>query len=232
MSPNTPASASPPPRVLRAPGVLQGTVLAAVFAAVCFAWAIDRAHVRGDFSNALHRLDCGALPGATVTGRLHIEDCELHLPSASLVLDGTEVVGGYARLRSTAGPTDAMPVLLRVSDPAQLALLGQAFRAQALAEDADTDAWVKTHLVELVPRTDLQGVVLRGRHLDGTDRDHLQLHAGALAADAGILAASDTLPSPWAPAMLGLLLAALALWGWRFPPSGITAGLGTGGDAR
>ena len=88
---------------------------------------------------------------------------------------------------------------------------------------------MKTRLNELVPTTDLDGVVLRGRHLDGTDRDHLQLHAGALTADAGILAARDTLPSPSAPALLSLLLTALALWGWLRPPSGITAGLGTAG---
>jgi len=220
---------SPPLPLKRPPGVLQGTVLAGILAALCAGWAIDRAQVRGDFGGEARGVACGDLSSAELEGRLRIEGCALHLPSASVVLDGPAVVGGYARLQPVDGPSDAMPVLVRVSEPGRVDLLGQALQAQSLG---DPDAWVKTRLVALVPRVDLEGVVLRGRHLDGTDRDHLQLHAGALTADAGVFAHPATLPSPWPPAGLGLLLGILALWGWLRPPSGITTGLGTGAPRK
>ena len=228
MAPNTPSSDSPPLQRKAAPGVAQGAALAGIFAVICGAWAIDRAWVRGDLGAAagVEVLRCDELAAATVkSGPVVLQGCAVHLPSASLVLDGTQVVGGYARLDPLNGPSDAMPLLLRVSEPAQVGLLQEAFIAQSLG---DPDAWVRDRLDQLVPELSLEGAVLRGRHLDGTDRDHLQLHAGTLTATAAIVADRRTLPSPWPPAGLGSLMSVLAMWGWLRPPTGITTGLGRG----
>ncbi len=205
----------------------QGAVLAGIFAVACGAWAIDRAWTRGDLraADGVRVLQCDELTlPAVASGPVQLQGCVAHLPSASLVLDGTAVVGGYARLAPLNGPADTMPLLLRVSEPTHVALLQEAFAAQSLG---DSDAWVRDHLHELEPELSLEGAVIQGRHLDGTDRDHLQLHAGALTATAAIVADRGSLPSPWPPAGLSALMAILAAWGWLRPPTGITSGLGT-----
>ncbi len=201
--------------------------MAGVFAIGFAGLAIDRAAGRAELG--LSRGDtverhCEEMESAALddaVGHVILSGCEMHLMVSSVVFSGPDLVAAYVPLQVAGRPALVdSPLLYRSEDPMLMERLTEFIRTNPDAPDA----WLRAR-VDADPGT-IDGTLLRGRHATVADAEHLERHRTHLAADAVVLVDRRSLPSPLPALGMALLLAALAVWGLVFPPSGILAGTG------